>query len=47
VKASNKLAGGNDEFGISGYTLNPKLVHGFNRDHKVPTSKINRYLDTL
>ena len=36
VKSSNKLAGGDGEFGVAGYTLNPKLVHGFNRNHAVP-----------
>jgi len=47
VKASNKLAGGDSEFGVAGYTLNPKLVHGFNRNHLVPKQKLKRYLDVL
>lgn len=47
VKSSNKLAGGDAEFGVAGYTINPKLVHGFNRDHLVPKGKLKRYLDVL
>ena len=47
VKASNKLSGCDSEFGVAGYTLNPKLVHGFNRNHMVPKQKLKRYLDSL
>ena len=25
-----------EEFGMKGYTFNPKLIHGFNRNHRVP-----------
>ena len=44
VKSSNKN-NSDQEFGVSGYTLNPKLVHNFNRNHLIPATKLKRYLD--